>query len=161
MGAGQFPAGGFPGGPFERAGVDPVWVGAPSPPPKQFRSIKFDLGTRTFPFNADGTAYDVHPVDQRVAILLWVPQGSLGSSPGIGTRIKARIARVDPRSIPTIVRDEVRNVLQPLIAAGDITLLRIDVDASVPGRAAWAVYYKNLRDTSDNSTGNQPVRGQV
>lgn len=151
MGAGQFPAGGFPGGPFTRAGVDPVFVAPSTPAAQPFRSVKFDLATRTFVMNTDGSFYDVHPVDQRVAMLLWIGRGSIPSASSVGHRIRQRIARVATQRIPGIVRDEVKNVLRPLIDAGDIQLTRIDVNVSIPGRTEFAAHYKNLRDTSDNT----------
>jgi hypothetical protein len=103
-----------------------------------------------------GLPQDVHPVDQRVCLLLWVQQGRLGSDSTMGTRIRARTTRVAKASIPNIIRDEVRRVLAPLIAAGDVQLIRVDVDAGMAGRVEYSVFYKNLRDTSDNRTRRLP-----
>lgn len=157
MGAGQYPAGAFPGGPFERAGVDPVWVGAPPAPPARIRAVKFDPATRTFVMNADGTMYDIHPIDQQVALLLWVERGSMPSAATVGQRIRARIARVSPGQIPNIVRDEVRSTLSALIAAKAIQLLRVDVKTFAGGRTELAVFYRNLQDTTNNDIRELPL----
>lgn len=151
MGAGQFPA-----GRFDRAGLDPVYLPVPTPPPAQIVAIKFDPQTRRFVQNANGSFVSVHPVDQRVALLLWIEQGDIPSAPTVGRRIRKRIARVDPAVIPQIAFDAVRTTLQPVIDAGDIRLgdpgaatqavrRGVDVDTSVRGQAKIAVYYINLR----------------
>jgi hypothetical protein len=156
MGAGQWPAGGYQGGPYNPAGYDPAYTPASLPAIPQFRAIAFNPFTKTFVMGTTGAqagfAQDIHPVDQRVILLLWVQQGRLGSDSTMGTRIKARIQRVAKASIPSIVRDEVQNVLSPLIASGDVQLMRVDVNASMIGRTEYAVFYKNLRDSSDNRT---------
>lgn len=150
-GAGFYPAGGTPGGPLEFAGEDPDYV--PSPQlATDVVAILFDPSTRQFVQNADGTFAPVHPIDQQVALLLWLQQGNIPSSPTTGNRIRARIRRVDPTTIPAIVTDEVTSALQPLITNGDIRLeapsgvsSAIVVDTSVKGATKIAVYYRNLR----------------
>jgi len=150
MGAGQFQAGGSSGGPYERAGLDPAWILPAIVPVVTPIAIQFDPQIRGFTQNADGSFVPVHPVDQRVVLLLWLGQGDVPSAPAVGTRIRKRIQRVAQSAILPIVTDEVNAELAPLLNAGDIILVpqrnsgAIQVQTS-QGRTLIAVFYRNLR----------------
>ncbi len=161
MGAGYAPAGGWGGGPAERAGISIPYVGTPPAAVPAFRAIAFDPTTRTFTFDSEGHAEDVHPVDQRVALLLWVGFGRVPSSPSTGTAVRDRVQRIAIALIPGVVRDEVRKALRPLVDAGDIALLRIDVKVA-KGRTEYAVFYRNLRaPTTDATQGRRTANGSL
>jgi hypothetical protein len=146
MGAGEFPAG------AGLAGSDPVnpasasiFGRAPA------RALTFDLLTRRFLFNSDGSATDTHPVDQKVVLALGVELGALLAAPTIGNRLRARLSRVAPQKIAAIALDEVRVTLKRLLDANDIALLSVDVDGeTVRGRVTIAIAYVNLRDPATN-----------
>jgi hypothetical protein len=151
-GAGFYPAGGTPGGPASLAGVDPAYVPSLIVPLQTLVAIEFDPSTRQFVMNADGSFVGIHPVDQMVCLLLWLQQGDVPSAATLGNRIKVRISRVDPTTIPQIATDEVNTVLRALLDAGDIELASppgggsaVVVDTGVRGAAKIAVYYRNLR----------------
>lgn len=140
MGAGTFSAGS--GG----AGVDPGYVPPPPPAYTLPRALKFDPSVRQFVQNADGSMADIHPVDAQVAYLLFFEAGSSPSQPTLGTRIRQRTTRVNPKQVPAIVLDEVRSALGKLIAAGDVRLVTVTVDQTSPGAIFYTVSYVNLRD---------------
>ena len=140
MGAGSFPAG------MGGAGVDPSYVPLSAPAYTPPRALMFDPRVRQFVQNADGSMADVHPVDAQVVYLLFFEAKSSPSQPALGTRIRKRITRVNPKQIPAIVLDEVKTTLGKLIAAGDITLVSVTVDQNSPGAVFYTVSYVNLRD---------------
>jgi hypothetical protein len=111
-------------------------------------ALLFDLKTRSFVQNADGTLAHIHPIDQAVAFLVYFQQGSVPSDPTLGNRIQKRVERASPRVIPSIVNDEITRALAPLTANNDIKLLSIVVDVATRGRVLYAVSYVNLRDPS-------------
>ncbi len=143
MPAGSSPAGAGP------AGFDPTVTSPPSDPATT-RALRFDLATRRFVEDGTGGFVDVHPVDQKVALLLGTEQGSLPSTPTLGQRYRKRVNGIDPKKIPAVVLDETRVTLAPLIAAGDIVLLDVQTDASIRGRVVIAVTYRNLRSGTVN-----------
>jgi hypothetical protein len=128
------------------AGFDPLFVsdstlGAPT------RALRYDLATRRFVEDGAGGFVDIHPVDQKVALLLGTEQGSLPSVATMGQRYRARVNGIDPRLIPAVVLDETRVTLAALLTAQDIELLDVKTDAaSFRGRVVIAVTYRNLRD---------------
>lgn len=141
MGAGSFPAGeGF-------AGFDPGYT--PPAAPLALRTpvaIEYDPATRTYVVQAsDGTLVEIHPIDQQVAILLTIEDGSVPSTTGTGARFRKLVARADPANIPGIALNEAKRVLADLITSGDIELVSVTTDTSVPGRVYIYVEYKNLR----------------
>lgn len=144
MGAGSFPAG------FGPAGADPVYVAGAVIPPVLPRALKFDPQTRRFVQNADGSMADIHPVDQQVIFLLFFERGSIPSQPTLGTRLRARIERLDPRKVPGVALDEVKQALNPLILAGDVRLVSVVSDTTFPARGLFVVTYVNLRDPATN-----------
>lgn len=145
MGAGDYGAG------LGGAGFDPV-LPASSPitdaaPPL---AVYFDLATKTYLSNADGTLKGMHPVDQRVVLALGIEAGSLTGVPSQGHRFRSRLSRVPPATIPRIALDETRLALKNLLLAKDILLLAVETDTTVRGRVLIAVTYVNMRDPATN-----------
>jgi len=146
MGAGEFPAG------YGLAGLDPLNPISPSifgnqPVP----AIYFDLLTRRFLFDTNGRARGMHPIDQRVLLMLGVELGSIPSSPTVGNRFRKRLSRVAAAKMDAIALDETKVTLKTLLDAGDIALLSVATDGkTVPGRVVIAIGYVNLRDPKTN-----------
>ena len=141
-GAGSAPAGGSAG----------ISAGTLSPPflikrplPRMGGAVWWDAYQKTFTENPDGTSLYVHPIDQRVQLLITIEQGSIPSLGKIGQRYRARLIGIPQNQIPTVCLDETRVTLAALLSAGDISLFGVDTDASVRGRVKIRVRYKNLR----------------
>ena len=134
MGFGNYGAG---SGPF---GADPVYVPASTAAENPTASL-FDLTAQAF-----DRKRLVHPVDQMVAMLLYLEDGSVPSLKGLGSKVRERIARASEQKIPAIVDDEVRRVLKPLVDAGDVEILKITTEtANRSTRVLYQVDYANLR----------------
>jgi len=137
MGAGDFPAGVGP------AGFDPV-ADPSAPGSRQPAAILFDLATKRYLFNPDGTAQEIHPVDQAVAFAFGFEQGSCPSTPNVGNRIRAEIRRLLPSSANKAI-DLAKLALKRLTDAGDIQIVAIEPSSPVRGRFIVHVDYVNLR----------------
>lgn len=105
----------------------------------------FDLGTRAFAQNADGTLASVHPVDQEVNLALGIEEGSIASAKDVGHRFR-RIIRAAGPTVAAAVRDEANRALARPLARRDIKILSVDTDSTkVRGRIIAIVHYTNLR----------------
>lgn len=158
MGAGTFPAG------FGLAGLDPVQPPGASPPVglTPIQNYQQALGVSTplvlaynpqvlgFVQNADGTLQGVHPIDQQVALALFIEYGSIASAPTVGSKFRALLSRVDPKRAKAIASGEVGRCLGRLIAQNAIVVLNVLLDQSVPGRWVIALAYTNLLDPRYN-----------
>jgi len=154
MGAGQFPAQG-------PAGYDWAVPGAPRVVRTYPRALQFDPSTRRYVMNADGSMADVHPVDAQVVARFSFDKASIPSVPTVGNRVRARVNRVDPAKVPSIVQDEVQKVLADLIAKGDVQLVSIIVDSSVPSQVKYGFLYVNLRDPALNPSLPKAASGKT
>jgi hypothetical protein len=158
MGAGVFPAGLGP------AGADPV-AGPPSPvvnglTPAQFYvqaqgvrtqlMLAYDPIARGFVLNADGTYVGVHPIDQQVALALFIPYGSIKSAPTLGSKWVTVLSRVAPQQVMAVARNELNRCLARFLAQKQILILTFTVDQSVLGRSLISVGYTNLLDPRYN-----------
>jgi hypothetical protein len=94
--------------------------------------LKYDPFIKDFVIKSDGTGAEVHPVDQKVALLLALNL----EKPG---RITSAILET--------VTNNVRTCLQQPINAGDIELMDVQVTPSTnpTSRLFIGVFYKNLR----------------
>lgn len=106
-------------------------------------ALAFDGATRNFSINSAGEYESAHPVDARVFTLLRTALGSIRSAPDVGQSVGA-MQYIDQRTIRATVQDRVRTVLAPLLAAGEIRILTIDIDTETRGRVLFAVNYQNL-----------------
>lgn len=153
----------FPAG-FGLAGLDPVQPPGASPPVglTPLQSYAQALGVATplvlayspvvqgFVQNADGTLQGVHPIDQQVALALFIPLGSIPSAPKVGANFAGVLSRVDPQRAKAIATSELNRCLASLIAQNSILLLNFDVTVTAPGRFILAVAYTNLKDPRYN-----------
>lgn len=137
LGIGWYPAGLGP------AGYDPV---VPPNAPRDVRppaALLFDGQTRDFPLDANGFYREVHPVDQKVELALCVSRGAIASVPGIGNKLRT-IQRVRVAVAETLCRNYIDEALADLLKAKSISVEKITIDTSVPGRLLFAVAYLNL-----------------
>lgn len=151
MGLGEFPLGMGP------MGADPVVLPPVVAPPFLPRAVWYDPTRKGFfLLDANGNATDVHPVDQIVALRLTMERGSSPSSPTVGTRIRARFASAPPQKYLGIAKSEVKNALQDLIDAGDITLLGVALSTNQSnGAQVVQATYVNHRDPRNSAISPQ------
>jgi phage baseplate assembly protein W len=100
--------------------------------------------------NTNGTLSGVHPVDQQVALALFIELGSIPSAPEIGSKLRTVLSRTDPQQAYQTALDEVNRALALLYAQKAITLLSFALDQSTPGRSILAIGYTNLLDPRYN-----------
>lgn len=137
MGFGTSPAGAAP------AGTDlPTTTearAARTPP-----ALQFDGSTRDFQRDATGTGFVAqHPVDAKVFLILRTALGSIRSAVDTGQGLQ-NLKYIDPLKIRAQAEDYVKIALQQPIAAGEISLLSIELDTSTRGRVIERVNYTNL-----------------
>ena len=152
-GAGSSPAGGSAG--VSAGQVSPPFI-VPQPLPPLGGAVWWDARQRTFTENPDGTSLFVHPVDQRVQLLITIEQGAIPSLGAVGQRYRQRLVGIPMNQIPTVVLDETKVALAALLNAGDILLYGVDTDASVRGAVKIRVRYKNLRLPPTQGTTSTP-----
>lgn len=136
------PAGSFGAG-TGLAGFDPVEPLSETPFSRPPNALLFDPNTRDFRLGADGRFVSVDPVDQEVALALWIRQNSLGSVPGAGSRLRS-IARAGGPSLISETQDIVRQALKRLTDRKAIQIDQIDVTTPVRGKILVIVTYENL-----------------
>lgn len=138
MGAGSSPAG------AGLAGFDPIVpLPAPVPPPAP-GAWMFDPNAREFPFDANGYAVTVHPVDQIAEISLGSPLGGWASAPDTGIDV-ARLKNSTPQTVATAEQDAANLALAEPLANGDITLKSVAQDPDADGRPIFTSTYVNNR----------------
>ncbi len=106
-------------------------------------ALEFDGQTRDFVLDDDGNYKGVHPVDAKVFLILRTVAGSIRSSKSTGQTVNA-IPYIDQRTIRAEVSDRVRTALADVVAAGEITINKIELDTEVRGRVVFACHYTNL-----------------
>lgn len=115
----------------------------------------FDGASGDYPLDADGRYQSLHPVTQRIVLKLLVKLGSIASAKTTGAAFR-NIVRGTPAQRESQAKQIVNDTLKADIAAGDIALVRIDVDTSNRSATLTAVYFVNLRE---NSTGTATPTG--
>lgn len=138
MSAGSFGAGVGP------AGLDPVALPSARlvlPPPAP---ILFQLGTRGFVQNDDGTLQTVaNEVDQAVELALGIGVGTIASMPALGNTFR-QITRIDPTKRQATAESVVRNALANLIAKKYVLVTAVTLQPPDGlGRFPVAVTYFN------------------
>jgi hypothetical protein len=140
MGAGDFTA-----GTSDLAGEDPV---AELSAPRNAQApiaLAFDAATRTFLRDDDGRYYSVHPVDQKVALAIFVELGKITAAPNEGGTLRS-IKYLDPAKIEADARDRIQRALARVLSPGDIA----EVGLKVAQPTRWSVRivyeYRNLRE---------------
>jgi hypothetical protein len=131
-----------------RAGTTPAGVESITIPARVTAvlpaAILFDLSTRTFPLNADGTFKAIHPVDQQVALALGIQQGAIGSYTKLGNKLRA-IKRGGGPQLISQVQDAVRQAVAAIVARNDILVTEVAVFTPVRGQITLSFTYVNLR----------------
>jgi hypothetical protein len=106
-------------------------------------ALNFDGATRNFAIDSDGQYESAHPVDGKVFLICRTVLGSIRSAPELGQTISGN-DYIEPRTAQTMVNDRFRVALQAVVNAGEIRILKIEVDTSVHGRLVTALHYVNL-----------------
>lgn len=136
MGLGEFPCG------SGACGLDPQ-----TPQERTLRrppaALHVDGQTQDFALDSQGLYRDAHPVDAKVWLGLRTVLGSIRSAPDAGNGV-ALISYIDRAKHRATVEDRIRRVTDPMEAAGEIRVLRVEIDLTVPGRTMFAVDYQNL-----------------
>lgn len=140
MGAGSTSAGSTP------AGLDDVDSSAVVVLPT-LQAPLYDPAIRGFAFEAAGEyPIQVHPVIERAALLLGMRRGASPSNPNTGLRWE-KIAAAPDEDVQNIATDEVRIALKPLLDAGDILIVAVEVERDLGGsRTSMVVTVSNLRE---------------
>lgn len=136
MGLGDFPIA------FGPLGFDPPASVAASP---RYLPIApyYDPASRQFPL-VEGQVAAIHPVDQRVAILLGTKLASIKHMADSGLDVD-RIRRAQPAKLQAVIDDEVARVLSALVDAKDVSIVSSQLDPDAHGRPIFIVNYINLR----------------
>lgn len=101
--------------------------------------------SRIIPLNADGTAQELHPVDQEVIFDLSNQLGTIAADPTRGLDIQAIRDAEDARKPQTAI-DRVNVCLAVPIANGDVEILDVSLQSNPPlGQIGLSVTYRNLR----------------
>ena len=138
MGAGDFLAG------MGTAGFDPPVVPSPARNVRPPHALLFDGATRDVPLTDQGSYAEVHPVDQRVALALFVTLASIPSAPEIGNTL-ASVRIQDAASMQRDAEGRVRQALQDELNANNIELVAVAASVTPRWRVSVVVKYRNLR----------------
>lgn len=158
MGAGVAPAG------AGLAGYDPVVVPSDATSsglePVQFYAsargqttplaLKYDPSVLGFVMNADGSFQGVHPIDQQVALAMFIPYGSISSAPTVGAKWNTVFSRVPSYKVQAVGLNELNRCLAALIAQNAIAILSFSVTQNAYGRYQPSLAYTNLLDPRYN-----------
>ena len=137
MGAGDSLAGAAP------AGHDPVPEPSAPAVPRGPGAIWYDGAARDWLLDGRGNYTTLHYVDQKVALALLVNQGDIAALPDFGSRLK-KLSRSSPARLPALAEDAVRQSLAEMLTAGEIELVRIDVQTPARGKLLVTTYYRNF-----------------
>ncbi len=137
MGAGNFPADG-------QAGLDPVGAPLPRRNVRLPWALLLDGWTRDVPLDANGLYVEVHPVDHKVEVAMFIALGKLQSAPGIGGTV-GEVAVGEDAAMQRDAETRIREALAELLAEGDIAIVSIRAFAAPRWRANVELKYQNLR----------------
>lgn len=107
------------------------------------QALVLDGPTKQFAVNTDGRFAPAHWVDAKLFNRLRIKKGSVRSAPDLGNEV-GNLKYIDPLTIESYVRDQVRLATEDMIAAGEITERSLEIDLSVRGRVAYVYNYTNL-----------------
>lgn len=111
---------------------------------------KFDPLTRRYLIGDGGALIEEHPVLARARHLLGIRRRGIASAPTVGIPLaRLRAARQD--QVQREVEDAVRIALAPLVDAGDLEIVRVQIELPFRGR-----FYTDLRNLRAPNT--KPVR---
>lgn len=127
------------------AGIDPTADPITRVVPNTMRAAKFDVSTKSFPFNASGQLIVVHPVDQQVQLALGTEYGKMPACPTVGNRLREVANNSSEDAFPKAAEAEVNRALAKLLTNGDITIQSVNSAEYPLGRAVTEVRYVNNR----------------
>lgn len=113
-------------------------VTRPTPP----AALYVDGATKDFVQNEDGSLQEAHPIDAMMFNLCRIATGSLRGATGVGQSLSRR--RYLETNMQAVVDDSIRRATSLLVEAGDVTLLRNEVQQS-RGRMMVRINYRNNR----------------
>lgn len=138
---------------LELAGLDPQVRTAVGPTPAYPRALQFDPQTRAYLQDSTGKMVELDATDSKVALLTGIGYGDVPADPTFGQKLRQVLNRIDPSKANAVATQELQRLLRSLIAAGDIVMRTVDVQAPTAlGQMAVRFSYKNLRAPG------QPVR---
>lgn len=113
---------------------------------QQKTAARYDGRRRDFLTDANGVVKYVHPVDQEMMIGLCTKQGSMKSTPEIGTTLH-EIVYLGLPNLQAEVEQRVRdaNPIARLLAGGDVAIDLIEHATTNTGGLLVVVTYRNLR----------------
>lgn len=117
-------------------------------------ALAFDGLTLDFSLDSAGRFVGAHPIDTKVFHRLRIRGGTLRSAPATGNGVASQ-SHIDPLTIESQVRDEVRLATEDMIAAGEIQDRGVVLDLSVRGRVSYVYSYVNLRTGKPGSFRSQ------
>ena len=118
------------------------FVTTPAKLRQSIRSARYDVTGRTIALDLGGAVQSMHPVDQRVRLILVTRKGKLTSMPDHGIRLD-RIETSPPTRLDGITGVEARDALAPLVDAGQIRINSVTAER-VGAIVQMNVDYTNL-----------------
>lgn len=143
MGLGSAPAGAGPAGLDLPASTDERQAATP-------QALLLDGSTLDFSLDANGRYVTAHPIDAKLFNRLRIRGGSMRSAPLTGNGVANR-NYIDPKTIESSVRDEIRLATEDMIAAGEIEERGLELDLSVRGRVSYLYRYFNVKSGKPGS----------
>ena len=140
MGAGDYAAG-F----ADIAGEDPIAVLSAARDLLPPLALAFDGETRTFLRDENGLLLSVHPIDQKVALALFIEQKKITSAPNTGSTLR-EIKYLDPQKVVTDATNRINRALNAVLKPGDIEIISLEVTQPSRWSISTKLEYRNLRD---------------
>lgn len=106
----------------------------------------YDIRTRSFPLNIDGTLKGINPIDQMMALALGMINGQIKGVASQGTNYKS-LSRLAPDQLQPAAENIVltQTIVARLVQNGDVTILTITTFVVSPGSNQVGVEYLNNR----------------
>lgn len=106
----------------------------------------FDIGTRSFPINPDGTLKGVHPIDQMMALALGIINGTIKGVVSQGTKYNSLSRLADVQLQPAAEKIVFgQKIVANLVRNSDVTILNVKTFVLAPGNNQVGVDYINNR----------------
>ena len=104
---------------------------------------KYDPSIRDYPL-VQGLTVDVHPVDQRVALLMFTLKGKIAGDPETGLEVVGR-SGAGTEASKALWQRRVLRALEPAVIDRDISVEGVVVVFPKRGEVAIELAYRNLR----------------
>lgn len=150
------------GADFEEAGDGaPIEVSEPRARRTPPAAIKYDLGSRSYPFDDDGYLIEVHPVDAIVNFKLGVRQGNLAGDKALGNALQ-EIRYIGGPRLEAEVRDAISLALAEQLQKKDIEIQKLEIEPNAQTGALFVrIHYVNLRLPQDGRKSDNDRSRQV